>query len=1009
MRPIKLEIEGLQSFKEKQTIDFEKLTEFGLFGIFGKTGSGKSTILDGMILALFDEIPRNKIDGNKSSLLNSINDSSKKMEVYYSFALGKDIYEIKRSYKRGTLKGQEIIKSKDAILIKNGDILANKKTEVKNILNEEFGLDVDDFSRTVVLPQGKFNEFLKLRGKEKIEMLEKIFALEKYGEKLEKKIFSEKNYWSKENEKYRNQIIGKGEINSEDIEELETLLEEKKENLFNKEKEKKEFDRIYEEEKTLRELLDKNIQLGVSKDDLLKNKNIIEEYKIKIEKNDLGRELKSQMEELALLKERLEERTKEKNELEKSKIKEDINIENLRETKKKLLEEKEKYVEEKNSINFSIEELRELNKLYEEKSNILIKKNQQGIIKENITIKEKEIKENIINIKKIIKELEAIRDNIKLVGEIKRDSLKEMEEALKEKVEYINEAKKKKKEKEIKEEFLEKLIEERKTIVKEKELYLNKIKEKNKKLKESFAYRLYEELKEGEPCPVCGSTHHKKMEIGNEKTHDLELEIENLLKEKDEKIVEDSKLLEKINNLEDELNNFKIKFEKLNIEEEEIEIEKQSELLEKEKINIEKKENKLKELNIKVIQKESEKISLSKDEKRLIGELNNLKTDDLKLTEEIKEKDIEILEKYGEISKNPIEFLKEKKMSLEKNQDKTIKLQSKIEKLIEQISDNYDAIQLNTLKLEEIKGSIIKNKTELKIIIDDIHIKNTKFEVKLAGSIFKNQDEVEKSILDDKKYEQMKMKVNNYEKDMQRILTLLDENIKLINGRSQSLEKWEELKIKNKEIKEISEVLKIEISNLDKKIQDKKILLEELKEIMKLKKNAEKKYEVAEELGKKLKGRAFVEFLSVKKLKSIVSQASSRLKRITNGRYQLLSDDECDFYVIDYFNEGSKRRCSTLSGGETFIVSLCLALALSNQMQLKGKIQLEFFFLDEGFGTLDEKLLDKVIESLENINSEEKLRVGIITHLEELKIKIIRSLEVIPAVPGIKGSCVKII
>lgn len=65
MRPIRLEIEGLQSFKERQIIDFEKLTEYGLFGIFGETGSGKSTILDGMILSLFDEIPRNRMDGNK--------------------------------------------------------------------------------------------------------------------------------------------------------------------------------------------------------------------------------------------------------------------------------------------------------------------------------------------------------------------------------------------------------------------------------------------------------------------------------------------------------------------------------------------------------------------------------------------------------------------------------------------------------------------------------------------------------------------------------------------------------------------------------------------------------------------------------------------------------------------------------------------------------------------------------------------------------------------------------
>lgn len=58
MRPIKLKIKGLNSFIEEQTVDFEKLTDRGLFGIFGKTGSGKSTILDGITLALYGDVSR---------------------------------------------------------------------------------------------------------------------------------------------------------------------------------------------------------------------------------------------------------------------------------------------------------------------------------------------------------------------------------------------------------------------------------------------------------------------------------------------------------------------------------------------------------------------------------------------------------------------------------------------------------------------------------------------------------------------------------------------------------------------------------------------------------------------------------------------------------------------------------------------------------------------------------------------------------------------------------------
>lgn len=98
-----------------------------------------------------------------------------------------------------------------------------------------------------------------------------------------------------------------------------------------------------------------------------------------------------------------------------------------------------------------------------------------------------------------------------------------------------------------------------------------------------------------------------------------------------------------------------------------------------------------------------------------------------------------------------------------------------------------------------------------------------------------------------------------------------------------------------------------------------------------------------------------------------------------------------------------------MSGGETFVVSLVLALALSSQLQLKGNVQLEFFFLDEGFGTLDSVLLDRVIEILEEIKWKEKIKIGIISHVEELKIRIPRRLEVTAAIPGEIGSRVKLV
>ena len=79
MRPIKLMIEGLNSFIEKQTIDFEDLTSEGFFGIFGPTGSGKSSILDGITLALYGNIAR------KSS--NYININCDRLNVNFEFQI----------------------------------------------------------------------------------------------------------------------------------------------------------------------------------------------------------------------------------------------------------------------------------------------------------------------------------------------------------------------------------------------------------------------------------------------------------------------------------------------------------------------------------------------------------------------------------------------------------------------------------------------------------------------------------------------------------------------------------------------------------------------------------------------------------------------------------------------------------------------------------------------------------------------------------------------------------
>ena len=166
--------------------------------------------------------------------------------------------------------------------------------------------------------------------------------------------------------------------------------------------------------------------------------------------------------------------------------------------------------------------------------------------------------------------------------------------------------------------------------------------------------------------------------------------------------------------------------------------------------------------------------------------------------------------------------------------------------------------------------------------------------------------------------------------------------------------------------------------------------------------NLEKEANVIESLSKVLKGRNFMKYLTNRQLQYITEEASKRLGQITNHRYELLADG-VEFQIKDNASGGSIRATETLSGGEVFLTSFALALALSSKIQMKNTASLEFFFLDEGFGTLDSNLIDVVMSSLERLY-EQRLHVGLISHVEELKERIAMRLIVTAAKPKIEGS-----
>ncbi len=161
-------------------------------------------------------------------------------------------------------------------------------------------------------------------------------------------------------------------------------------------------------------------------------------------------------------------------------------------------------------------------------------------------------------------------------------------------------------------------------------------------------------------------------------------------------------------------------------------------------------------------------------------------------------------------------------------------------------------------------------------------------------------------------------------------------------------------------------------------------------------------------------GMGFETFVQSYYFEGILIRANERLRKMTEGRYQLKRRNETENrrekigLGLDVFDEytGRERDVQSLSGGESFKASLSLALGLSDFIEShKGSVNLETIFIDEGFGSLDQDSLDNALESLLELNMSGRI-VGIISHVTELKDRIPGRLEV-STVPG-KGSRIRI-
>ncbi|MDE6398069.1 MAG: SMC family ATPase, partial [Clostridiales bacterium] len=175
-----------------------------------------------------------------------------------------------------------------------------------------------------------------------------------------------------------------------------------------------------------------------------------------------------------------------------------------------------------------------------------------------------------------------------------------------------------------------------------------------------------------------------------------------------------------------------------------------------------------------------------------------------------------------------------------------------------------------------------------------------------------------------------------------------------------------------------------QIEQLEMQLQKKKALLQKRKEINAVLENVLRLFACTH------KDR-LLSFVAEQYMQAFTATAGETLFSLTGGKYTLIYDED-EFWVLDFLADNARRKVKTLSGGETFLASMSIAMAISRALAAQNY---EFFFLDEGFGTLHERAVETVANAL--IELSRSTTVGIVTHRTELADRIAARLTVLPA------------
>lgn len=1011
MIPIRLTLQGIYSYQERQTIDFTRLTEASIFGIFGSVGSGKSTILEAMTFALYGKTDRLNLSGDNRNY-NMMNLKSNELFIELIFKTGKN-----DSKYMALVKGRRNSRNFD-------DVRTLDRTAYKRVGNDwqpietdslenAIGLSYENFKRTVIIPQGRFQEFLQLGNSDRTKMMKELFGLEKY--ELFYKVVSLETKTNQQIQNLEGQLQQIGEINPEQIKATEDALElaikeigEKSAELTRQQQQEEKLRKLRELTIKITELEQTITRLKAKEPDfallekslreyefcLLNFKNLLDSAKdatIKIagfEQNIAtdGELLKSTEQQLSTLEKNFEtiqkeyegrEQLRQKAE-ELDKIAKINGLSQVCNTLNRRISEGESVYKE---TLIKVEQLKESQEstsifvrgIRDKMPNMVILSEAKDwfTVQTALLFTKKEIAIELDGVERDLQEIveqKAQLLNINCLADLpKTSTFTEMEVELEQKKKQFR-------------------------------LFINDLDAKAQHLSVQSKLEEYaNNLEEGKPCPMCGALSHPQPlnaqsvseELAIIRTQKSNAEVDINVLEKIQKQLSElitttrlkqdqrEKVLQRQKEHESKITTHKTLFHREEYKEEKT-VSDAFAQIEKLQIELKTKESELDTISRNLQQENQNKEKFSKAIEEFRHQLTANTTETATLTAQIR-----ILRLQDYINKTVAEIGMEKEAFLQKYRE---------------IENTYQSANKRLLELQKsrdiLTGRMEANKKTLEQELLSKKTADAKLQLQLNQSGYSALAEVEQTLSQLIQLDQEKKRVSDFRQSLElsgkQLMALQSE----LGGQKYNDEEYKQVTASLQQLSEEISLKNQQQGKLEDELKNTKARLETQKELQEHANALRLRAEEIKTLKQLFKGSGFVNYISSVYLQELCYSANERFYKLTKQRLSLEVTDDNNFQVRDFINGGKVRNVKTLSGGQTFQAALSLALALADNIQKITESSQNFFFLDEGFGSLDKESLDIVFDTLKSLRKENRI-VGVISHVEEMQQEIDTHLKIV--------------